>query len=330
MPLGVVIDAAGNVYISDGSNNRIRKVNTSGVISTIGGGEGNGNPATAISAGPVGVVVDGSGNMYVADADNNRIFKINGSGVTSTVAGNGTPGYSGDGSAASAGQLAAPSGIAIDGSGNVYIADQYNNVVRKVTALSGLISTIAGNGTAGYVADGGAATATEINFPSGVAVDGSGNVYIADQGNNRIRKVNGSGIISTIAGTGTGGYTSDGISAVSSEINSPSSITLDGSGNIYIADTYNNRVRKVNGSGIISTIAGNGTAGYTGDGFAATTAEIDSAVDVTVDASGNVYIADANNNVIRKVTPASIISTLAAAMASALSAETADPPLLRN
>ena len=277
----------------------------------------SGDGGAAISAEiwyPSGVAIDSSGNVYIADQDNYRIRKVTAStGIISTIAGNGTYGYSGDGGAATSAELKVPSGVAVDSSGNVYIADSYNFRIRKVTASTGIISTIAGNGTGGYSGDGGAATSAEVE-PVGVAVDSSGNVYIVDQFNQRIRKVTAStGIISTIAGNGTRGYSGDGGAATSAELNYPSGVGIDSSGNVYIADTQNDRIRKVTAStGIISTLAGNGTAGNSGDGGAATSGELNYPSGVGVDSSGNVYIADSGNERIRKVTTSTgIISTIA-------------------
>jgi len=249
----------------------------------------------------------------------NYFFVLTASAQTyyiSTIAGNGTAGYSGDGGVATSAELSGPFEVAVDASGNVYIVDSYNNCIRKVTTGTGIISTIAGNGTAGYAGDGGAATSAELNNPTGVAVDALGNVYIADFNNNRIRMVAaGTGIITTIAGNGTAGYSGDEGAATSAELNlnPPGEVAIDASGNVYIADAGNSRIRKVSAStGIISTIAGNGTVGYSGDGGAATSAELTYPDGVAIDASGNVYIADVENNVIRKVTAGTgIISTIA-------------------
>ncbi len=177
--------------------------------------------------------------------------------VITTIAGNGTAGYSGDGGAATAAELAYPEGLALDGSGNIYIADNLNNRIRKLTP-SGIISTIAGNGTAGYSGDGGPATAAELYQPTGLVVDWSGNIYIADLYNNRVRMVTPSGTISTIAGNGTAGYSGDGGDATAAELNWPSCVAVDGSGNVYIGDENNSCVRMVTPSGTISTFAGNG------------------------------------------------------------------------
>ena len=317
-PMGVALDASGNFYIVDG-NNRIRKVNTSGVITTIAGSgtagySGDGGAATAAELdNPAGVAVDAVGNVYIADNGNGRIRKVNISGVITTVAGNGTIGYAGDGGAATAAELYNAYSVAVDGSGNIYIADYGIGRIRKVNT-SGIITTIAGNGIFGYSGDGGAATAAELNGPSGVAVDGSGNVYIAVDGDSRIRKVNTSGIITTLAGNGTLGFSGDGGAATAAELRNADVVAVDRSGNVYIADGYNQRIRQVNSSGFITTFAGNGTHGYSGDGGAATAAELNEPYGVAVDASGNVYIADSYNNRIRKVTivPSVIADSFAA------------------
>lgn len=221
----------------------------------------------------------------------------------STIAGTGTAGYNGDGIVATSAELDKPAGVCIDASGNIYIADFWFHRVRKVDAVTGNISTIAGTGTAGYNGDGIAATSAQLDKPRKVCVDASGNVYIADSYNHRIRKIDAStGIISTVAGNGTSGYNNDGIAADSAELYFPGGVFVDASGNIYIADVYNHRVRKVDAStGKISTIAGNGTAGYSGDGAAGTAAELNYPWGLCADNSGNVYIADEFNNRIREV-----------------------------
>ncbi len=291
-----------------------------GLINTIAG-NGNagysGDNGAAVNAElqyPGGVAVDSNGNVYIDDYYNSRIRKITAStGVITTVAGNGTAGYSGDGGAATSAELNYPTAVAVDAYGNIYIADNSNERVRKVTVSTGIITTIAGNGNLGYSGDGGAATSAELDLPLSVAVDSSGNIYIADFGN-RVRKVTvSSGIITTVAGDGTAGYSGDGGAATSAELNYPSGVAVDSSGNIYIGDTSNERIRKVTVStGVITTVAGNGTLGYSGDGGAATSAELGYPWGVAVDSSGNIYIGDSNNNRVRKVTVSTgIISTIA-------------------
>lgn len=295
------------------------------IITTIAGNGvfasgGDGGPATAAQfSAPVDVATDGAGNVYVVDANGNKVRKVDASGIVTTVAGAGTPAFSGDGGAATAAELNGPYAVAIDGAGNLYIADAGSRI-RKVNS-AGIISTIAGNGTAGFGGDGGPATAAQLNSVSGVAVDGTGNIYIADQVNFRIRKVDVSGMMTTIAGNGTAGYSGDGAAATAAELSYPKRVAVDGAGNVYIADMNNDCIRRVNTSGIITTFAGNHTPGPAGDGGAATAAQLHKPVGVATDGSGNVYIADANNYRIRKVNTTGTISTIAGIGTSAYSGD---------
>jgi len=224
-------------------------------------------------------------------------------GDISTIAGTGTAGFSGDGLAAVGAQLSYPLGVAVDGVGNVFIADTSNHRVRRVDAVTGLISTFAGTGTAGFSGDGAAATGAQLYSPFGVGVDGSGNVYIADTFNHRIRRVDaGTGLISTIAGTGINGFSGDGAAATSAKLNYPYGVAVDGGGNVFIADLSNHRVRRVDaGTGLISTIAGTGVGGFSGDGAAATSAQLYYPYGVAVDGAGNVFIAEYSNRRVRRV-----------------------------
>ncbi|MBV9300557.1 MAG: choice-of-anchor D domain-containing protein [Acidobacteriaceae bacterium] len=291
-------------------------------ISTYAGGGPNNVPATQANVPyPVNTAVDTAGNFYfvIAGAGGNgvsahRVYKVTTSGTVTIVAGNGFSGYAGDGGQATQAQLYYPNAAAVDRSGNVFIADFGNCIVRKVTTSSGVISTFAGTPqSCGYGGDGGAATSAQLSVPAGVALDSSGNVYIADYTNQRIRKVTAStGIISTIAGNGTAGYSGDGGPATSAELNYPTSVAVDGSGNVYIADQTNYRIRKVTAStGKISTIAGTGTSGFSGDGGLATSAEISDVYGVASDSSGRVFIADYDNCVVREVNTSGIINTVA-------------------
>ena len=305
MPIGCFVDATGNIFISDQQNSCIRKVTTSGIISTVAGTGVNGysgdnGPATsAVLNIPGAIFVDGVGNVFFADGNNNRVRKINTSGIITTIAGNGTPGYSGDGGAATSAEINNPIGITVDASGNFYIGDQQNHRIRKVTS-SGIISTVAGTGSSGYSGDGGAATLAKISYPNYIFLDAAGNLLITDNGNHCIRKINASGIISTIVGTGTLGYSGDGGPATAAQLTFPGGLTMNPRGDLYIADAYNNRVRKVNTSGVISTIAGTGVPGYGGDGGAATAAVLHTCADLSY-YGGSIYIADYNNNRIRVV-----------------------------
>lgn len=307
-PHGVAVDAAGNVYFTDYGNHRIRKIDVSGNIRTIAGTgapgfSGDGGPATAADLySPRGIAVDGTGNIFFSDYVNHRIRKVTPSGIISTVAGNGFPGFGGDGGPATSAMLKYAWGVAIDGSGNLYIADQNNCRVRKVSA-AGTISTIAGNGTCFIGGDGGPASVAAVQYPLGVACDATGNVYIADYGNNRIRKINPAGIISTVAGSAVFGFSGDGGPSTASQLYYPMGIAIDGPGNIYICDVNNNRIRMINTSGIISTIAGNGTAGFSGDGGSPVLASLDRSTGVAIDNTGKIYIADNNNNRIRILQP---------------------------
>ena len=321
-PEGVAVDGAGNLYIADSGNNRIRKVDVAtGTISTIAGtGEwgysGDGGPASqAEFRDPVGVAVDGNGNVYIADADNHRIRRVDAAtGTISTIAGTGERGYSGDGGPATEAELGYPSGVTVDGAGNLYIADEGDDRIRKVDAATGTISTIAGTGEWGYSGDGGPAIEAQLSEPHGVAVDAVGNVYVTDYWNHRVRKVDAvTGTISTIVGTGEWGYSGDGGPATQAQLRYPSSVAVDGAGNLYIADSGNNRIRKVDvATGTISTIAGTGEWGYSGDGGPAIEAQLRYPSAVAVDGAGNLYIADSGNNRIRKVDVATgTISTIA-------------------
>lgn len=231
-------------------------------------------------------------------------------GIITTVAGSKTAGYSGDGGLATQAKIGRPNDIFVDSAGNIYIADNENNRIRKVDT-NGIITTVAGNGTSGYGGDGGLATQAELNRPNGIFVDSANNIYIADTRNSRIRKVDTDGIITTVAGTGTSGYSGDGGTATQAELDWPRDIAVNFAGDIYIADTDNACIRKVDSNGIITTVAGNGTAGYSGDGGAATQAELNWPHGIFVDSADNIYIADTDNHRIRKVDTNGIITTVA-------------------
>ena len=283
-----------------------------GLINTVAGSTwtfpaGSISPATSAPLGTIqGVAVDSSGNVYATDFGNRTVVKITVSSNTLTVvAGNGTFGYSGDGGPATSASLSLAFGVAVDSLGNVFIADTLNQRVRKVTVSTGVITTVAGNGVAGFSGDSGLATSASLNNPTGVAVDASGNLYIADRDNHRIRKVT-AGTITTVAGNGTGAFSGDG-TATSISLNQPSGVAVSGTV-VFIADTLNNRIRKLT-NGAIATVAGDGTAGFSGDGAGATSAALANPTGVAVDAFGNFYIADSSNR-IRKVT-GTTISTVA-------------------
>lgn len=278
----------------------------------VAGAAGDGSAAISAQLNvPYGVAIDALGNLYIADMSNNKIRKVNTSGIITTFAGTGVQGYSGDGAAATSAKLAGPTGVAVDASGNVYIADNSNNRIRKVNT-SGIITTVAGiGGASGFTGDGGAATAAKLANPWGLTLDKNGNIYFSDSQNHRIRKINTSGIISTIAGIGSNGFSGDGSAATSAMLNLPCGVAIDTIGNVYIADRNNRRVRKVDVTGIITTFAGTGVTGYSGDGGAATSAQLSSHYGIGIDEAGNIYIGDTNNGCVRKVNTAGIISTMA-------------------
>jgi hypothetical protein len=306
-PSAVAYDASGNLYLADAQNHVVREISKNGQISTIAGTgtEGYGGDGAAATAAlldtPTGVAVDSNGNVYIADSHNHRIRKVSGGTIT-TVAGTGTAGFAGDGSAATAAQLSLPSAVAVDSSGNVYIADTNNQRIRKITGTT--ITTIAGNGEELYAGDGAAATAAVLDLPTGVAVDATGNVYIADRHNHRVRMVTPAGTISTIAGSGTasfsGGFSGDGAPATAAMLAKPSGVSVDGVGNISIADTDNQRIRQVSGT-TVATVTASGQQGFGGDGGAPTSAILNSPRAVVADASGNLAIADTLNQRLRTV-----------------------------
>lgn len=322
-PTIAAVAASGGVYVADAFNERIRLLTPmSGVqnrltqftISTaVGDGtagfSGDGGPALDAEVhAPYDVELDAAGNLYIADFGNNRIREVAVDGTITTIAGTGQAGYSGDGGPAINATLFKPSGLRFDVSGNLYIADQFNNVVRKI-APGGIITTFAGS-VQGYCGDGELATSACLNGPLDMAVDSTGNVYIADFGNSAVRKVDLNGIITTVAGGNGAGYGGDGAPATAAILNHPESVTFDTSGDLFIADAGNNRIRKVT-NGIISTVAGTGSAGYSGDGGPAVGAQFNLNGNMRFDASGNLYVTDARNNRIRVILPDGTIWTAA-------------------
>lgn len=278
-----------------------------GNLVDVAGGNGwksalNGPALSASFYLPTSVAFDGAGNMYVADSLHNQIRKVDATQNVSTVAGAIAAGYSGDGGPAASATLSTPSGLAVDGAGNLYIADTGNNVIREIVQATGIIVTVAGAGSSGNGGDGGPATAASLDQPLGVTVDTAGNLYIADTGNNRIRRVDAaSGAITHVAGDpgGASGYSGDNGAAASAQLNGPDTVAFDAYGDMYIPDSLNNVVRMVDTSGNISTFAGGGPSPI--DYGPANTAQLSSPSAVVVDPAQNVYIADTQNNAIRKV-----------------------------
>lgn len=306
-PSDVFVNAGDTIYVADRDNHRIRMV-FSNAISTIAGtgtagflGD-NGQAANARFNSPVSVFVDGVGRMYIADRDNHRIRRVSTSGVITTIAGTGEAGFLGDNGAATSARLNSPTGIFVDDNGILYIADRGNHRIRKVTA-AGTISTVAGTGIAGCSGDGAVATSAQLSSPADVFVDADGNVNIADRDNHRIRRISSSGIISTIAGNGTVGFFGDGGPATATSLAFPTSVWSDTSGSVYIADQFNQRVRRILADSTITTVAGSGEFSFSGDDGLASVAALKNPVGVFGTANGNIYIADSGNHRIRLVTP---------------------------
>ena len=307
-PQGVALDPSGNLYIADSRNAAVRRVGLDHTISTL--------PGTSVVL-PRGMAADSAGNVYVADALDNRVKRIGTDGSVVTVAGNGSAGFGGDGGPASSAQLNGPAGVAVDRAGNLYIADFANNRVREVTT-DGNINTIAGSGLQAYAGDTGPATQAALNGPQGVAVDAAGNVYIADTNNHAIRKVTRDGNINTIAGTGVPGFLGDGGPPTAAQITAPAAVALDAAGNLYVSDA-SMRVRKIYPGSVITTIAGTGASGYSGDGGLATLATFNAPSGIALDPAGNLYIADSANNAVRLLQPGAASAIAVSAVNNAAS-----------
>jgi len=307
-PAGTYFDVSGNLYVVEYSGQKIRKINSAGIVSlfagngTIGSG-GDGGPATAASFYyPIDLAADAAGNVYIIDNTNHKIRKVNPAGIITTYAGTGIAGYSGDGGPATAAKLNNPSRMCIDASGNLFFADAVNNAIRKINT-AGIITTVAGTGVPGFSGDGGQATAATLHQPLGVAFDANGNMYIADALNRRIRKVTPGGIISTYAGTGVSGTTGDSGPAAAATMIYPNGVATDITCNVYFTDWNGHTVRKISGTtGIITTVVGTPSVpGFSGDGGAATLARLNGPDNLAFDNAMNLYIPDFYNNRVRKV-----------------------------
>jgi len=321
-PTALAVDAAGNIFFADTANHRIRRISPDGVITDVAGGgfrldPGTGDPAsddlyrdpgpgdTATSVAlqfPAGVAVGSDGSVYVPRRF--QVLVVNPSGNVTAIIGNGTQGFSGDGGDARDAQLNFPQALAVDALGNLYIADTGNRRIRRVDP-GGRITTYAGNGEDDSSGDGGNARSASMRYPWGLALDPEGNLYISesplDSADSRIRKVSPDGIITTIAGGSAPGFSGDGRPASEARLRGPVGLALDGNGNLYIADRLNSRVRRINSSGFIATVAGDGSFGFSGDGGPPGEAQFNGPAGVAVDADGNLLIADSGNNRIRRV-----------------------------
>ena len=309
-PLAIALDRYDQLYILDGD--RVRKVGSTAVITVVGTGQagysGDGAAATAARLnGPRALAFDSQGNLYIADTRNNAVRRVDPHGVITTVAGTGEAGSSGDGGPATSARLSSPSGVAVGFGDTLYIADSGNNRIRQV-ATNGTITSVAGTGEPRYAGDAGPATSAPLNSPQGLTFDSQGNLHIADTLNDRVRKVDLEGTITTVAGSGIRSFAGDGGPARIADLNlaaGPESagqaLAVDSQGNLYIADAGNQRVRRVGLNGVITTVAGSGQAGYSGDGGSATSATFNAPLGVAADLYGHIYIADTKNGRIREL-----------------------------
>ena len=296
-PQGIAVDAAGMLYVADGGNQRIRKVTTAGVVTTLAGSGtaafSNGSGAAASFSAPQGIAVHATGNIYVGDSDNNCIRKVTPAGVVTTLAGEGINGGNYVDGSATVARFNIPSGVTVDSAGNVYVADPGNARIRKVTP-AGVVTTLAGLGNSVF-ADGTGAAAS-FNNPMGISVDSVGNAYVADNGNHRVRRVTPAGVVTTLAGSGAAAF-ADGEGPTASFVG-PTGVAVDGAGNVYVADVT--RIRRVTPAGAVTTLVGSGTAGFA-DGIGSTASFKGGAMAVAVDAKENVWVADTANRMIRQV-----------------------------
>ncbi|WP_353071445.1 Ig-like domain repeat protein [Tunturiibacter gelidoferens] len=338
LPSAIVFDSVGNLYFAETGNYVIRKVDTVGNITTIAGTgtqgfSGDTGPATTATLdSPQGLALDTANDLYIADTHNHRIRKLNlTTGIITTIAGT-TSGFSGDGAPALSSQLNLPTALATDASGNLYLADTGNHRIRRITSATGLITTIAGTGTQGYSGDGVLAISAAIDSPTGIAVDTSNNLYLADTHNHRIRKITSStGIITTIAGTGLPGFSGDTTPATAATLALPHGLTADASGNLYLADTANHRIRRIDAvTGLITTVVGDGTQAFAGDNGPPTAASLDSPTATSLSPANNLTLSDTGNQRIRQVetqpASSSTITTIAGLGSTAPGALTLTAP----
>ncbi len=308
-PRSVAVDRLGMVFIADTTAQVVWRVDPSGSAFRIGKKRlaaipRRGAPAEEHACGsPAGVAIDPNGYLLVVDPGNNRVCSVNAAGMAGPVAGSGKAGFEGDGGPAVNALLNTPSAVATDRAGNIFIADTGNHCIRRVQVSTGIISTVAGNGSPGFSGDGGPASSASLMSPQGVAVDGDGNPWIADTGNNRIRRVDASsGIIQTVAGGGGVGFGGDLGPATRASLGGPTSVAVDDVGNLFIADTHNQRIRRVGAdTGIITTLAGNGGAGFTGDDGQATDATLSNPTGLALDGDDSLYFADSFNQRVRRI-----------------------------
>jgi len=298
-PSRMAIASDGTIYVADYINNRIRKISATGIVSTLAGtgnsGAINGLATTATFYHPSAVAVAADGTIYVADEGNNLIRKITAGGMVSTLAGSGSAGLT-DGTGTAA-EFDAPSSIVVASDGTVFVADEDNDCIRKITT-AGTVTTFAGSGLGGYV--NGTGTAAQFSSPFGLAITSDGTIFVADTINNRIRKITPAGVVTTFAGSGAlGGGATDGI-GIAADFNFPTGIAVASDGSVYVADTGNNKIRKISAAGEVTTLAGSGVSGYANG--VGTAAQFNSPSGVTVATDGTVYVTDTNNHRIRKIT----------------------------
>jgi len=305
-PNSLAFDAGGTLYFADRDDHRVRKVSPSGVLATVAGtgssgSSGDGGQAKAAQINhPTAITFDSAGNLYIADFGNHRVRKVDTKGVITTFAGTGTDGFSGDGGPATQAQIDRPAGLAFDSAGNLYFTELDNSRLRRVDP-QGVITTVAGGSASNTLGDGGPAAAAGLAGPTRVFIDRSDNIYIADAFHHRVRKVSPAGIITTVVGNGTQGSDGDGGAAAAASINAPHGVAIDFAGNLYIGELQGYRIRKVGLNGIITTVAGIGRKGDSGDAGPAKSAMIGGPGDVAVDAAGSLYILDRDNGRIRMV-----------------------------